>query len=335
MAFHETQFPTEISVGSQVIPRVRCSVIFLGNGEDRRIAFWRQPHFEFNAKYGIASVESLYDVQQFFMAREGSVHGFRFQNPLDYTSAADGVSSSTYYDQVIGWGNGSTTQFQLSKQYDDGVTKFNFGIFKPVSGSVTIGLDGIQQDPATGPTITWSVDTTTGVITTSPAVPYGSLLSSGYSYDLPCMFGEEIDRQMLINLKNYNRAELPNIPIYELPQSTVVYDEFDMGMAKEHGDISNSIYISTSQARVHSLKVTTTGLRIWIDNAEDMAVGGLPALIIFNNSDGVTHDIDIYSLDKTQVGTLQRRLAPDDAAAYLSVGYDSTGAKKWEIQSCH
>ncbi len=56
---------------------------------------------------------------EFFEARGGQLHGFRFRDPVDGSSARPGMAV-TALDQWIGTGDGERAAFQLVKAYGDG-----------------------------------------------------------------------------------------------------------------------------------------------------------------------------------------------------------------------
>lgn len=171
-AFHEIQFPTDIAYGSAGGPEFSTDVIELGSGHERRNQNWTYPRERWDVAYGINTQAKLRALIIFFYARRGRAHGFRFKNHDDYSAT----------DQEIGVGDGSTTIFQLVKVYEPGTYEFSRRILKPVTGTVTVYIDDVEQ------TEDWSVDTTTGLVTFVFAPSSGEVITANFDFDVPARF---------------------------------------------------------------------------------------------------------------------------------------------------
>ncbi len=158
MAFSESpRFPDDISQGSSGGPRYNTKVVAPQSGyEDRRV-LWTTVRHQYNAAYGMRSDGDVYEVLAFFHAMNGRANEFRFKDWSDYKSGnvADAITVS---DQTIGNGDGTTAAFQLKKTYTKGLSYVRI-IKKPVSGTVRISIDDVEQSG------NFSVDTTTGIVT--------------------------------------------------------------------------------------------------------------------------------------------------------------------------
>lgn len=144
-AFDEIQFPTTISAGASGGPAFKTDIVTVNDGFERRNQNWSQGRIHYDASYGVRSLADAATIIKFFRARQGMVRGFRFRDPLDYTSAADGISNYSAIDQLVGIGNSSQTQFQLVKNYTSGGITQSRNIKKPVSGKILIAVDGYTQ----------------------------------------------------------------------------------------------------------------------------------------------------------------------------------------------
>ena len=164
MGFHEQAvFPSKIAVGSTFGPGFNTAVVEVRGGAETRTGYYETPRHLGDISRGIDTWDDLMLIKQFYIARLGAAYGFRFPDPGDYTSAANGYDAPTPTDQLIGDTNGALTSFQLRKQYQDGGVIRNRSIQKPIETSVRVALDNVEV--LTG----WSVDDTTGVILfTSP-----------------------------------------------------------------------------------------------------------------------------------------------------------------------
>jgi uncharacterized protein (TIGR02217 family) len=80
-------------------------------------------------------------------------------------------------------------------------------ITKPMAGTVTVALDGIEQ--ASG----WSVDTTTGQITFATAPSDSVVISAGFEFDVPVRF----DTDQLDVTHDFERlGSITSIPLIEV-----------------------------------------------------------------------------------------------------------------------
>ena len=339
MEFDEIRFPTQISLGSQISYRLRSDCTLLKNGDDRRIVYWSRPLRRFNVRYGIKSWEDVRAVQEFYLTEQGPIRGFRIQDGIDFsTNVTDPQAAPTYLDQVLGYGDGSTKTFQLLKRYWSGASEHVTELItKPVINSTVIGIGQVQYPPGS-PTFPWSVDTTTGIVTFTNAPPYGSLVSGGCYFDIPACFGEQVNKELLLSLHSFRSSEIPNIDIYEIPDETPCLDDLDIGGAKNHGNISESIFITEAQGRVHIFNAQNTNLVIYVpDPSSEMRDGG-PSFILINESTSNTVQIKEYAsaaANETFIGYARKATgSPSLNATILSVfrGVSLTGYRYWLAQ---
>ncbi|MEO0608017.1 MAG: DUF2460 domain-containing protein, partial [Pseudomonadota bacterium] len=155
--FHEVQFPMRLAIGAIGGPERRTEIVTLASGKEVRNAKWSGSRRRWEIGSAITDLADLQDLLSFFEARQGRLYGFRFRDPLDFSSASPNQLHSAT-DQVLGEGDGTRTQFQLIKDYG-GVTR---RIAKPVAETVELALDanpaasGWQLDPTMG-TVTFNV----------------------------------------------------------------------------------------------------------------------------------------------------------------------------------
>lgn len=162
-------FPYCISYGSDGAEVFSTDINVVDSGHEQRIAAWDQPLMEYNIAYGVRSMDDLQSLKQLFRVTRGPRDGFRFRDPVDFTSSfaigddsrkADPISPT---DQIIGTGDGASLTFQLTKTYAFGNgTPSIRKIYKPEIGSVLLAQDGRPY-----PSANFSVDYDTGIVTTS------------------------------------------------------------------------------------------------------------------------------------------------------------------------
>ncbi len=208
MSFHEVRFPSEISFGSTGGVERRTEVIALVNGFEHRNTPWEQSRRRYDAGLGVKSLDDLAAVLSFFEARRGMLHGFRWKDWLDHKSGLPSMAPGAQ-DQLLGAGDGTTTQFELVKVYASGGEEFRRRITKPVSGTVHVALDGTAQ--AEGGDFT--VDASTGIVTFAVAPASGVAVTAGFEFDVPVRFDSD---ELAVNVAAFEAGEIPSIPVIEV-----------------------------------------------------------------------------------------------------------------------
>lgn len=209
-AFHEVLFPLDIALGARGGPERRTEVVTLGSGREERNARWAHSRRRWNAGFGVKSLAALADVVAFFEERRGRLHGFRWRDRLDHSSALPGAAIAPT-DQVLGIGDGVTARFALRKRYGTTQAPYDRPITKPVAGSVRIAVAGIEQTLGTVAT----VDITTGIVEFQPGyVPTaGAMISAGFQFDVPVRFDTDL---LEVDLSAFAAGEIPIIPVLEI-----------------------------------------------------------------------------------------------------------------------
>jgi len=206
MAFHEVRFPTGISFSSRGGPKRKTVVVASGSGYEHRNSQWADSKREYNAGYGIKTLDEIYEVVAFFEERRGRLHGFRWKDKFDWKSCPP-LQTPNFNDSVIGTGDGVDSTFQLIKTYGSSYAPYTRTINKPVEYSVQVGLDNLPQE--TG----WSIDLTTGVITFDTPPSLGVTITAGFEFDVPVRFDTDF---LDIDLSAFEAGSVPDIPIIEI-----------------------------------------------------------------------------------------------------------------------
>ncbi|MCK0143409.1 DUF2460 domain-containing protein [Aliiroseovarius sp. F20344] len=208
MSFHEIRFPANLSFGSVGGPERRTEVVTLANGFEERNSPWEHSRRRYDAGIGMRSLDDVETLIAFFEARRGQLHAFRWKDWSDFKSGLPSAEPA-YTDQIIGWGDGTTTDFQLLKTYRSGTNTYERPIQKPVEGTVKLGLKGDPQIEATQ----FSVDLTTGLISFATAPEDGAEITAGYEFDVPVRF--DTDR-VHTSVASFQAGEAPNVPVVEV-----------------------------------------------------------------------------------------------------------------------
>ncbi|MCL4766435.1 MAG: TIGR02217 family protein [Hyphomicrobiaceae bacterium] len=210
MSFHEVLFPTDISRGAVGGPERRTDVVVLGSGHEERNSRWADSRRNYNAGYGVKSLDDLHAVIAFFEERRGRLYGFRWRDHADWKSCPPGQAPSAI-DQVVGTGDGTTASFGLRKVYGGAHAPWTREIRKPVEGSVIVAFDGAVQPEG----IAFAVDTATGVVTFQPGhvPPAGAQITAGFAFDVPVRFDSD---RLEVNLQGFRHGAIPSIPVVEI-----------------------------------------------------------------------------------------------------------------------
>jgi uncharacterized protein (TIGR02217 family) len=191
MSFVEVQFPTDISYGATGGPVFLTDVVATVSGHEQRNSKWSQSRAKYNVASGIKTEAQWQALIAFFRARRGMAIGFRFKDWSDYKAENQPLKS-------LG-GN----EYQLVKQYVSGAAVYERDITKPVSGSVKLYEDSILQ------TSGWSIDTATGIITTS----LSGTLTADFEFDVPVRFDTD---EMSISMDSFDAGNWGSIPLIEV-----------------------------------------------------------------------------------------------------------------------
>lgn len=207
MAFHDIRFPLRLALGVSGGPARMTDIVSLANGREARNQRWRHSRRRYDAGSGIRSAADLYAVIEFFEARSGALHGFRFRDPIDYASCRPGWVP-TPLDQALGVGDGVTRSFSLTKLYGDQAGRWQRPIAKPVAGSVVLAVNGAATRPGDATT-----DHATGLVTFAAAPAAGAVLTAGFQFDVPVRFATD---RLEVSLEAFAAGRFPAIPLMEI-----------------------------------------------------------------------------------------------------------------------
>ncbi len=208
MNFHEERFPPNLSFGSVGGPERRTEIVTLANGYEERNTPWADSRRRYDAGVGMRSLDDVEVLIAFFEARRGQLYGFRWKDWSDYKSCLPN-DTPAYTDQVLGWGDGVRTEFQLTKTYRSGVHEYVRPITKPVLGSVRIGLQGDELQES----VHYDVDVTTGIVTLYTAPDANAEVTAGFEFDVPVRF--DTDR-IQTSVASFKAGDVPNVPVVEV-----------------------------------------------------------------------------------------------------------------------
>jgi uncharacterized protein (TIGR02217 family) len=207
MPFDNVRFPTVISRGSTGGPERRTEIVSTASGREERNSRWAHSRRRYDVGVGVKSLTDLQNVINFFEARRGRLHAFRFKDHADFKSCAASANPAAT-DQVIGTGNGSNAVFQLVKTYGAPDRPYQRVINAPVAGTVLVAVNGT-------PTTQFTLNAATGVLTfNAGSIPAAAAnVTAGFEFDVPVRFDTD---QISINLTHFAAGEVPEIPLIEV-----------------------------------------------------------------------------------------------------------------------
>lgn len=321
MGYHNVQLPTRFSRGSRFGPGFDTRIIELDSKAEHRIQ--RGPDAgrrTYSLEQGIASLDDLYTLYEFYVARRGALNTFRLKDWLDYATTATGTTHRPSDDQV-GYDDedlvavdGSTTVFQFVKRYTSGPTTVVRRLRKLVSGKVRVG-DG------TGELLSgFTLDLEEGQVTFGSA-PTGTA-TGGCEFDVPARFAEETDRAFQVAIEALDTGNLPEIRCIEDVDPVAVSQDYPHGGAINHGAIGADVSLSEFDGRLQTAEPTTTGKSFKLPDYTNLPTGG-PYFVLRN---GGTQNMSIKDSGGSTVTSLNTSTTK---TVYL--GVTAAGSKTWIV----
>jgi uncharacterized protein (TIGR02217 family) len=206
--FQDVLFPLDVGLGAAGGPEFQTQIATLDSGFEQRNLQWQSARLRYDAGIGVRSEADLAALLSFFRARRGQALGFRFRDPMDHSSSADGLSAPDATDQHLGQGDGMRLRFGLRKTYGGAQGEERL-ITRPVAGSVRVAVAGVEQLSG------WSIEAM-GVVRFDEAPPPGAEVTAGFSFDVPVRFATD---RLDITLAGWRAGEVPNVPIVELREA--------------------------------------------------------------------------------------------------------------------
>ncbi len=208
-AFHDVRFPLSISFGATGGPERSVEIVSLSSGREKRNL--RQAHAlrHYDAGTGLRAIADIEAILNFFEARRGPLHAFRFRDPFDWKSCGQG-SAVTPLDQQIGVGNGAQAVFPLTKTYGTLAYAYQRPLACVVAASLRVAVDGVEVSPAT-----FQVTAPGSAISFLPgSIPSsGKMIKAGYEFDVPVRFETA---SLTLSLANFRAGQIQAIPLKEV-----------------------------------------------------------------------------------------------------------------------
>lgn len=205
-SFHDVRLPLAFSLGATGGPAWRTDVVELASGREFRNSPWSGSRRRWDIGGAVKSLEDLAELTAFFEARRGRLHGFRLRDASDHSSAVPGAEVAPT-DQLLGFGDGVETSFQLVKRAVSGGVEQVRRITHPVDGTVSLAIDGAAVLSG------WTINPSTGIVGFDAPPGVGAEIRAGYEFDLPVRF--DADR-LDISMDAYGAGRIVSAPVIEL-----------------------------------------------------------------------------------------------------------------------
>lgn len=203
-AFDAVDFPLAIGREAMVATEFSTQIVSSPSGHEQRASEWAEARMRYDAGPGIRSEADVRTLADFFRARRGAARAFRFRDPFDCSSAADGGLPAAG-DQMLGIGDGARRQFALVKRYGAGDAEQVRSVRLPVEGSVRVSVDGLE-------TAAFLV-TAEGEVLLDAAPAAGVAVRAGFLFDVPVRFAED---RLEASRATFLAGEMTSVPLVEV-----------------------------------------------------------------------------------------------------------------------
>lgn len=189
MAFFECEFPTDVGFLASGGPTFYTTVNEGFSGGEQRNRNWSMTRGVWNIDLNFKSQEYFDAVQAFFLVVGGQADAFRFKDHKDFQAT----------NQRLSVGDGTTTDFQLIRNYVSGPRTYVRTIIKPIMSTVTDFQGNPLADTVVirvnGSTkalnVDYTVDETTGIVSFVTAPANGAFIDSDFQFHYPVRFSAD------------------------------------------------------------------------------------------------------------------------------------------------
>lgn len=188
--FLEERFPVDVRLGMSYADDYTVMITTTAGGAEYRKLVQPFPVRSFHVNFTTDQADLWARVLALYHRAYGKFAGFRVKCLDDFsTNGLTGVPTPT--DEPLA--NSAAGIYQLRNFYGtNGTPLAGVGypwrnLYKPVAGTVVAAKNGVTISSGL------SVDTTTGLITLSPAPQITDTITAGCQFDIPCRFNSQIE----------------------------------------------------------------------------------------------------------------------------------------------
>ncbi|MBN8518829.1 MAG: DUF2460 domain-containing protein [Candidatus Accumulibacter sp.] len=189
-SFLEERLPVDVRLGMSYADDYTVMITTTSGGAEYRKLVQPFPARSFHINFTTDQADLWSRVIALYHRAYGKFAGFRVKCMDDF-STNNLTGTPTPLDEVLA--NSSTGIYQLRNFYGtNGTALAGVGypsrtIFKPVAGTVVAAKNGVTISSGL------TVNTTTGLITISPAPLISDTITAGCQFDIPCRFNSMIE----------------------------------------------------------------------------------------------------------------------------------------------
>lgn len=342
MAIDLVRMPPEIGRGFVRAMGFGTDVVRLDGGmSEERVRTLEMPALQWQASKGIFSAARLDEFAGFIRARGGALHGFRFCDLGDCsTNPTDQSGAPSMLDQLIGVGDGVTTEFELRRTYPSTTNDLPQreaveDRFLPIVNEVDdrlarcLGLaNGTTFNPSFAVDAVVNTDWTvnlrrrTVIFDTAPAV--GEFVTGGWYYDWLVRLGEDADANFEEIREAWKAGTVPNIPLVGIPFDRFTPETDDPGGCKALAWSSGRPVLNKGEAKVWELTPGAGSLSVALQEPSDVNYGGEHFLLL--NRSGSQSVLVVDEITGTTICTLAAQPTSTSGALIFLRGTSTTRA---------
>jgi uncharacterized protein (TIGR02217 family) len=174
MSFIDERFPEKWALDAVRSILWVNEIVATRNQRESRNTPFAFPRYEWDLSMAAKVGRARAEFDDWFLVMRGQEHTFPLRDPADYTVPR----------QRIATGDGATKTFQLVKTHTVGATAFDREIQTPVTSSVRVWVNGVEQLSG------WSVSRTTGIVTFTAAPADGAVIEATCAFDMRVRFNQ-------------------------------------------------------------------------------------------------------------------------------------------------
>jgi uncharacterized protein (TIGR02217 family) len=207
----EIRFPVELSRGAMGGDTFDTQIAPLPNGNEKRNARRSVTLGAWSVAFNNRDKTKFQELRNFFLAMGGAFESFRFKDWQDY-------ESDTEQDCSPATGDGANLVFQLQKSYaiSSPATAYVRTVTKPVSGSLSVYVNGALKVEGANPGGDYTVNYATGVVTfnTGKAPPNTHTVKATYEFDKVVRFAMDERESQIVshNVYTWDQIQLQEVP---------------------------------------------------------------------------------------------------------------------------
>lgn len=297
--YHNIVLPERYSQGSIFSSGFDTRIVELENGHEHRLfrynAWGRR---KYQIKLGNASMDYIRGIHEFFLLRGGAANAFKMFDPFEHASTTNRTSfpgQTQPSDTDVQLESLGGDSFQCVLRYQDSANSVVRPITKIQPGTAVFRADG-------SPTVDFSIDNETGIVTFGPSVSPVTTATGGFKFYVPVRFADSADKALQVAMQATDQtAALPGVELIEQLGDSTISQDYQYGGAYEWPAGSAPILTSEANGRLQVFSPTVDLAIVKLPPSVDMGLGG-PIFAFFNTN--LSNDLQVQDFDGNNIGTI-------------------------------